>query len=263
MKRSPVAYALALALIFACGFAGVRAASAEPPSVSGIRGHVLLGGKDAVAGVYVYAYDSPNSDMRVPTRLISAPTTQDGAYTLNLAAGTYHIIARKRVSGSPRGYLSKGDFEGEYPGNPVTVKAGEFATVDLSVATLPGKFLLAPYANLKGDMGITGKVVKKDGKPVPGAYVMVYTRKDRMGRPAFLSKPTNQDGEYAIYPTQPGTYYVAARTDYGDLPRKGEPYGTYDKDPEHKVELKEKTVLTGIDITMSRFTRDLTKCAEH
>ena len=265
MKRSPAAFALAFAMVFvfAGGFAVTPAASSEPSPVSGIKGHVLLGGKDAVAGVYVYAYDSPNNDMRLPTQLISAPTTQDGAYTLNLVPGTYHIVARKRVSGSPRGYLSKGDLEGQYPGNPVIVKTGEFATVDLPVAMLPGKFLLAPYANRKGDMGITGKVVKEDGKPVSGAYVMVYTRKDRMGRPAFLSKPTNQDGEYAVYPTEPGTYYVAARTDYGDLPRKGEPYGTYDKDPEHKVELKEKTVLTGIDIRMSRFTRDLTKCAEH
>jgi hypothetical protein len=263
MKRSAAAFSLALAMFLAFDFAGTPAASAEPPPGSGIKGRVFQGSKDAVAGVYVYAYDSPNNDMRMPTQLISAPTAQDGAYALNLVPGTYYIVARKRVSGSPRGYLSKGDFEGEYPGNPVVVKAGEFPTVDLSVATLPGKFLLAPYANLKGDMGITGKVVKEDGKPVPGAYVMAYTRKDRMGRPAFLSKPTNQDGEYVIYPTQPGTYYVAARNDYGDLPRKGEPYGTYDKDPEHKVELKEKTVLTGIDIMMSRFTRDLTKCAEH
>lgn len=263
MKRYPAAVALALAMILAGGYAGPLAASAEPSPGSGIKGHILQGGKDAVAGVFVYAYDSPNSDMRMPTQLISAPTAQDGAYTLNLAPGTYRIVARKRVSGSPRGYLSKGDLEGEYPGNPLTVKAGEFTTADLSIATLPGKFLLAPFANVKGEMGITGKVVKEDGKPVPGAYVMVYTRKDRMGRPAFLSKPTNQDGEYAIYTTQPGTYYVAARTDYGDLPRKGEPYGTYDKDPEHKVELKEKTLLNGIDITMTRFTRDLTKCAEH
>lgn len=259
MKMTPVAFGAALALVLACG----PAISAETSPGSGIKGRVLVEGKDSAAGVYVYAYDSPNNDMRVPTRMISDPTAQDGSYTLGLAPGTYHVIARKRVSGSPRGYLSKGDFEGEYAGNPVTVKPGEFATVDLSVAALPGKFLLAPYANLKGDMGITGKVLKEDGKPVAGAYVMAYTRKDRMGRPAFLSKPTNQDGEYAIYPTRPGTYYVAARTDYGDLPKKGEPYGTYDKDPEHKIEVKEKTVLTGIDVTMKKFTRDLTKCAEH
>lgn len=253
--------ALALVPLLAAVF-GNPGTAAEPAPVSGIKGTVLTG-KEPAAGVYVYAYDSANADMRMPTRLVSAATGADGAYTLELAPGSYRIVARKRLSGSPRGYLSKGDLEGEFAGNPVTVKPGDFTAVDLTVAALPGKFLLAPYANQKGDMGITGKVLKEDGKPVAGAYVMAYTRKDRMGRPAVISRPTNQDGEYAIYPTEPGTYYVAARTDYGDLPKKGEPYGTYDKDPDHKVELKEKSVLTGIDVTMKKFTRDLTKCAEH
>lgn len=263
MKTSSVGLALTLAVALAFGFAVAQDASAEPSPDTGIKGRVFMQDKDPATGVYVYAYDSPENDMRLPSKLISLPSAKDGAYTLPLAPGSYYIVARKRASGSPRGYLSSGDSEGEYPGNPVTVRAGEFTTIDLSVAPLPGKFLLAPYANLKGDMGITGKVLREDGKPFAGAYVMVYTRKDRIGRPAFLSRPTNKDGEYAIYPTKPGTYYIAARADYGDLPKKGEPYGTYDKNPEHKVELKEKTVLTGIDVTLKKFTRDLTKCAEH
>lgn len=263
MRKFTAASVLALAALLACGMAAAPAISAEPAPDTGIKGKVLLDGKDPAAGAFIYAYDSPSNDLRLPSKLVSAPTARDGSYTMPLAAGTYYLVARKRASGSPRGYLSKGDLEGQYPGNPVTVKPGEFTTVDLSVAPLPGKFLLAPYANLKGDMGITGKVRKEDGTPCAGAYVMVYTRKDRIGRPAFLAGPTGKSGEYAIYPPEPGTYYVAARGDYGDLPKKGEPYGTYDQNPEHKVELKEKTVLTGIDVTMKKFTRDLTKCAEH
>jgi len=265
MKRTPAALALALALamVLTCGVGVLPAGSAEPAPDSGIKGKVLTDGEDAAAGAYIYAYDSQSNDMRLPAKLVSTPTAQDGSYTMPLLPGTYYIVARKRVSGSPRGYLAKGDFEGQYPGNPVTVKPGEFTVVDLSIAELPGKFLLSPYTNLKGDMGITGKVLTEDGKPFPGAYVMVYTRKDRIGRPAYLSGPTGKSGEYAIYPAKPGTYFIAARRDYGDLPKKGEPYGTYDKDPEHKVELKEKTVLTDIDVTLKKFTRDLTKCAEH
>ncbi len=263
MKTSSVGLALALGVIAAVAVVGTAAQSAEPLPGSGIRGKVLIEGGDSAAGAFVYVYDSPTNDMRMPSRVISPPAAADGSYALPLAPGSYYLVARKRASGSPRGYLSKGDFEGQYKGNPVTVKPGEFTTVDLTVALLPGRFLLAPYANLKGDMGICGTVTTEDGKPYAGAYVMVYTRRDRIGRPAFLAGPTGKDGTYAVYPAKPGTYYIAARGDYGDLPKKGEPYGTYDKDPVHKVELKEKTVLTDIDITLKAFTRDLTKCAEH
>ncbi len=263
MKTSSVALALALGVVLAVGMPEAEVSFAEPLPGSGIRGKVLIEGGDSAAGAFVYVYDSPANDMRMPSRLISPPAAADGSYALPLAPGSYYLVARKRASGSPRGYLSKGDFEGQYAGNPVIVKPGEFTTVDLSVAMVPGKFLLAPYANVKGDMGISGTVTTEDGRPYAGAYVMVYTRRDRVGRPAFLAGPTGKDGSYAIYPTKPGTYYIAARGDYGDLPKKGEPYGTYDKDPVHKVDLTEKTVLTGIDITLKAFTRDLTKCAEH
>lgn len=263
MKTSSFALILALGAVLAAGMTVPPAPSAEPAPDSGIRGKILVEGGESAAGAFVYAYDTSTNDMRVPAKLVSPPAAADGSYAMPLAPGSYYVVARKRASGSPRGYLSKGDFEGQYGANPVTVNPGEFNTVDLTVAMIPGRFLLAPYANVKGDMGICGTVTREDGKPYAGAYVMVYTRKDRIGRPALLAGPTGKDGRYAIYPTKPGTYYISARGDYGDLPKKGEPYGTYDKDPAHKVELKEKTILTDIDITLKAFTRDLTKCAEH
>ena len=263
MRIASFVCAAALALLAAPGMESAGIAGDEGATRSGVAGKIRVEGKGTPEGAFVYAYDSAQNDLRQPGKLVSSPSSTDGSYTLALEPGTYYLVARKRASGSPRGYLAAGDFEGQFPGNPVTVKAGETLPVDIAIKTLPGKFLLAPYTQVKGDMGITGKVLGKDGKPFAGAYVMVYTRKDRIGRPAFLAGPTNQDGEYAVYPNAPGTYYVAARGDYGDLPKKGEPYGTYDANPDHKVEVRGKTVLEGVDITMNRFTRDLTKCAEH
>ena len=261
MKISVGAILLLLAVSFTFGCAGTSTSVSRQSLDSGIKGQVLVENEGAAAGVFVYAYDSPYNDMRVPTKMISGPSAKDGTYTLKLAPGTYYIVARRRVSGDPKGYLVKGDYEGKYPSNPVVVKPGEFTTVNVSIAMLSGNFLLAPYLPDTGDMGISGKVTDESGKPAAGAYVLVYTDKEMIGLPKFLSKPTNKDGEYTVFLTKPGTYYVSARIKYGGLPRKGEPYATYDKDPEHKVEIGDKQIITGVDMKLSPFPTDLTKPA--
>src|SRR5512135_1215267 len=257
MKISVGALLLLLAVSFTSGCAGTSASTARQSLDSGIKGQVLEENKGAAADVFVYAYDSPFNDLRVPTKLISEASAKDGTYTLKLAPGTYYIVARRRTSGDPKGYLVKGDYEGKYPQNPVTVKPGEFTMVNISIAKLSGNFLLAPYLPDTGTMGISGKVLDEAGKPAVGAYVLVYEDKEMIGLPKFLSKPTSKDGEYAVYLTKPGTYYVSARIKYGGLPLKGEPYATYDKNPEHKVEIAEKQMITDVDMKLSPFPLDL------
>lgn len=231
----------------------------EPISLnSGIEGQIMVANEGAAEGAFVYAYDSSYNDMRVPTKLISGPAGPDGSYRLDLAPGTYYIVARKRVSGDPKGYLVKGDYEGKYMENPVVVKSGAYTEANMSVSKLEGSFLLAPYISEDMEAGIKGMVFTEAGKPASGAYVMVYTDKEMIGLPAHLSKPTGADGEYAI-PLAPGTYYVASRLKYGGLPRLGEPYGTYDMNTEHMVVVGEKEIITGVDVKLSPFPKDLTK----
>jgi hypothetical protein len=124
---------------------------------------------------------------------------------------------------------------------------------------LAGNFLLAPYHPDEGDMGITGKVFDIEGKPAAGAFVLLYKDKEMVGLPAYLSKPTNKDGDFSLFIPQPGTYYVAARIKYGGLPKKGEPYGMYEKDPDHKVTINHKELISGVDIRLSPFPFDLAK----
>jgi len=124
---------------------------------------------------------------------------------------------------------------------------------------LAGSFLLAPYIPSDGNIGISGKVTDADGKPVAGAFVMVYTERGMVGQPAYLSKPTNKDGEYSVFVKGPGTYFVAARQRYGGLPKKGEPYGTYDGSSDHSVAVAEKSVSGGIDVKLGPFPFDLAK----
>jgi hypothetical protein len=256
-----IAEALVILSVFIAfaGCAQERMNAKATEADSGIKGQVMVENEGAAAGVFVYAYDSPFNDLRVPTKLISGPTAADGTYTLRLPPGAYHIVARKRTSGDPKGYLVKGDYEGKYPQNPVSVKPGSYTNVNISISRLEGAFLLAPYLPAKGEMGISGKVYDEGGSPAAGAYVLLYSDKEMIGLPTYLSKPTNKDGEYAVYLPKPGTYFVAARLKYGGIPRKGEPYGTYEKDPEHKVTVGEKEVITGVDIKLGPFPHDLTK----
>ncbi|MGA2192544.1 MAG: carboxypeptidase-like regulatory domain-containing protein [Nitrospirota bacterium] len=263
MKRNILGFAvsLPLALFVFAGCAETHLSGNTQNLDSGIKGQVLIENQGAAEGVFVYAYDSPYNDLRVPTKLISAPTLKDGSYTLKLAPGTYYIVARRRTSGDPKGYLVKGDYEGKYPGNPVTVKPGAYETVNVSIAMLAGNFLLAPYLPEEGSMGLSGRVYDETGKPAVGAFVMIYKDREMVGLPTYLSKPTSKDGDYYVYLPKSGTYYVAARLRYGGLPRKGEPYGTYDKDSEHKVAVNEKEIVTGIDIRLGPFPFDLAKPA--
>jgi len=257
MNIRAIVAAAVICLLFAAGCAQTSNSVKRQDQDSGIKGQVLIESKGAAADVFVYAYESGYNDLRVPTKLISEPTAKDGSYTLRLAPGSYYIVARKRISGDPKGYLVKGDYEGKYPGNPVTVRPGEYTTVNLSIAMLAGNFLLAPYIPDEGDMGLTGKVYDMEGKPAVGAFVLLYKDKEMVGLPTYLSKPTNKDGEFSLYISQPGTYYVAARIKYGGLPKKGEPYGMYEKDPEHKVTINHKELISGVDIRLSPFPLDL------
>jgi len=250
---------LVLVLVLAFGCAQTKSEVVSKEFDSGIKGQVFYTNQGAAEGVFVYAYDSPYNDLRVPTKYISAPTAEDGSYTLKLPPGSYYIVARKRTTGDPRGYLVKGDYEGKYPSNPVTVTPGTYAAVKISIEQLMGAFLAAPYLPDEGNMGISGKVYDDKGKPVPGAYVMLYTDKEMVGMPALLSKPTGKDGGYTVFLQKPGTYYVAARIKFGGLPRKSEPYGMYDKDPDHKVTLGDKEVVTGVDVMLTPFPFDLAK----
>ncbi len=254
--------AIFFVLAFACGCAQTRGEVVSSEAASGIKGQVFYADQGAAADVYVYAYNSPFNDLRVPTKLISAPSGPNGSYTLNLPPGSYYIVARKRTTGNPKGYLVRGDYEGKYPANPVTVPPGAYVDVNISIQQLLGAFLAAPYLPTSGDTGVKGTIRDGKGRPVAGAYAMLYTDKEMVGMPAFLSRPTGKDGAYAIYLKEPGTYYVAARMKFGGLPRKGEPYGTYDKNAEHKVALVGREIADNVDVTLAPFPFDLTKPAK-
>lgn len=71
-------------------------------------------------------------------------------------------------------------------------------------------------------------------------------------KPAFISQEVDGEGRYVIHLSRPGTFYVGARSAYGDSPGKGEWYGRYDGTPDHGVTVAEGARAEGVDIRVER-----------
>ena len=71
-------------------------------------------------------------------------------------------------------------------------------------------------------------------------------------KPAFISQPADEQGRYVINLSRGGTFYIGARSAYGDSPGKGEWYGRYDGTPDHGVTVAEGAAAEGIDIRVER-----------
>ncbi len=69
-------------------------------------------------------------------------------------------------------------------------------------------------------------------------------------RPEFISKEVDEEGRYALNLSQGGTYYIGARSSYGDTPALGEWYGRWEGTGDHSVALETGQTLSGIDMTV-------------
>lgn len=194
-----------------------------PPEGPGVTGTVFA----PAEGVYLYVYrkgDDPHGPAHV---ILPAPTLKDGAFRVDLPAGEYVVVARRRSNLENSGPLLGGDLRSD----PVTVRVGD-----------AGKVPLTLLMNAKDDMemrafqppgewttAVAGTVRDADGSPVEGARVHVYTYVQMSERPKYVSERTGPDGRYIVYLPKGGTYYLAARNRFGGPPRIGDLYGRYDE----------------------------------
>ena len=56
-----------------------------------------------------------------------------------------------------------------------------------------------------------------------------------VGKPTYLSAPSDRDGRFVIYLGDGGTYYLGARSSLGGPLEPGERVGTFDGDSRHAV----------------------------
>jgi len=218
-----------------------------------LSGVVTLDG-EPLDGVFVTLYVDTAEDLRGSTYSTSPPTGKSGVFRFDfLPEMEFFVVARKRASGSAAGPLNDGDYFGFYPANPVHVKTGELASIEIPLVTKAGE--IGQEDSLFRDTGtqITGHVLDAQGQPVPGTYVFAYLEKVMAHkRPEFISKAVDKDGRYVLNLPEGGTYYIGSRSQYGDTPALGEWYGRWEGTGDHSVVLKTGETLEQINITVEK-----------
>jgi hypothetical protein len=84
--------------------------------------------------------------------------------------------------------------------------------------------------------------------------VFAYQDPEMTGRPLFVSFKTGNDGKYILQLSEKGTYYLKSRNFYGGgRPSSGDIFGKYGGETPIAVNVNNKAVTKGIDITVERF----------
>jgi hypothetical protein len=221
-----------------------------PQGATGVAG-VILGNGVPVPDVHVSAYLTAAGGFRDLGFAASAPTGSDGSFVMDLPAGKYYLVARKRSGGGVAGPLRKGDLFGYFAANPVAVTAGETVPVSIPVTLLRLRNTPSYSRDFVAAASVEGRILDASGKPIRGAYAALYDNPELLNRPLFLSEVTGADGIYRLPVPVPGKYYLGARSGYGGSPAPGELYGRYEGNPEHSVVLKEGDRMRTVDIVVA------------
>jgi hypothetical protein len=222
---------------------------APSPGATGVAGRITFNGAPA-AGVRVSAHLSAAAGFREPGVAVSAPTSGDGGFALELPPGKYYLVARRRASGGTAGPLRKGDLYGYFYANPVAVAQGAVTALSIPVTLLKLRNVPSYAAEYPADAVLEGRILGSDGRPRKGVHAALYDNRDLLGRPVFMSDATGEDGRYRLPVPVAGTYYLGARSGYGGQPGPGDFYGRYEGDPEHAVTMREGENRLGVDIVV-------------
>ncbi len=223
---------------------------------TGISGKILLKTYGApLAGAYVNIYPNAISNLLGPSEFLSAPTGEDGTYSIDLQPGNYYVVARKRSSGLPNGPLTTGDYFSDHQRILARVAEGKLTQVNLQMIQMKAPmFFKKDLSDTKTDTGIRGVLIDKQGKPVPGGFAIAYSDKNLQRLPDFASTLTNQKGEFTLYLPKGGSYYLAARIHAWDMPREGELYGKHGGENPLEMKIADKSFVEGIIIEMAPFS---------
>jgi len=225
----------------------------EPVQVigrAGVSGVVTLQGEPQ-AGAVVFVYTDLTSQLKGMGYLMSSPTGTDGRFDLDLEDGTYYLLARKRQGGQGVGPLRSGDLTGYAPDNPLRVHGGQSVVIGIPLLEVPEK-VDRMQGTLFGQTSISGRIVDSRGEPVRGARAVLYSEPQMLNRPLHVSAPTGIDGRYILSIPKGGEYYLAARNSLGGAPAPGELYGTYDGNPQHKLDVEDGAHLKDLDIVVEK-----------
>jgi len=223
---------------------------ADSPAGEGGLGRVQGTVVSPLEGTYLYVYKK-GMDLYGPAFAVSEATGPDGRFDLQLPAGDYIVVARKRANGDAAGPVVAGDNKSEFINLTVT---GTTTELTVMAPTKVGDSRRLSKDQDATRTGLSGVIVDAEGNPVEGARVHVYDHVQMSERPKFVSEKTGPDGRYLIFLPEGGTYYLAARDKFGGPPKLGDLYGRYDQgtiEPSAVI-IREGEVLNDVDITVTK-----------
>ncbi|MBI5206846.1 MAG: carboxypeptidase regulatory-like domain-containing protein [Candidatus Firestonebacteria bacterium] len=201
-------------------------------------------------GAAVSVYLSNANLFHGPDNYRSNYTDKTGAFSIDIPEGSYYLVARKRMRKELVGPLTSGDYNGEYPNNPVKVISGNTVEIQIVSQKLEGLMLFSPMTAAKNLIQIKGMVKDEKGKLLSGMYVIGYIEATMGGKPDFISQPTNIKGEFILSVNKPGKYYLGAKQVFKKPPVKGELVGFFDGTKDHSIEFKDEKGLENIEIVV-------------
>lgn len=182
----------------------------EKSKKKGLSGTVTFFGKP-VEDVGVYIYLDLSSELKGPPYFFTK-TDENGKFHIDLDEGSFYILFKKKkfLFGPPE----PGDYVSFFPYFPIIFNKNHGYNLRVELLEVP-KRIKDSFEKL---VRVYGTVKDKEGKPLKNVYVVAYDRDELLGKPKYVSQPTDEEGNYNIYLKDMGKFYIAVRKSLGDTP---------------------------------------------
>jgi hypothetical protein len=205
--------------------------SAAPPGEETVAGEVS--GEDGpLARASVAFYLDASSQFRGPGYL-EAQTDDEGRFEARISPGRYYLVVRRRSGPAAFGPLEAGDAFGFYAGNPLYLRSGERLSLQLAAVRVMKKSGWSAPSALR--TRVSGTIRDAAGRPLAGYRAFLHAKPSMLGKPEFVSEPSDADGRYTIWVDREGKYYLGARAEIGRAREEKEPVGLYGGTPDHGI----------------------------
>ncbi len=236
---------------------------AESGGATKLSGQIMVNAKTPMADGVILLFDqmqgpppNPYKYWRIPDLIL--PTDKVGKFSIDVPEGTFYLMAAQKSADGEIGPPKKSEFlyfHGDAQGNakPIQIAAG--SSIDLGKLTGGGMWSPDMVEREKGVTALEGTITDLDGNPVEKAIVFAYLTSEAVGKPAFISDPTDARGKYLLRVNAGGAYYLKVRSVIGGgAPESGE-YTNVSKEFEPvMVNLTTGKKLEGFTLKVEKFS---------
>lgn len=200
---------------------------------SAIRGRVFYKGKP-VNDADVFLYVDLSTELKGPP-FLSTKTDINGNFRIILEEGSYYLFVKKKKEyfGPPKA----GDLVSFFPLFPVIIKEKGGYEVHVEMMKVSERITESLNKLIK----VYGTVKDKNNSAIEGVYVVAYDQPEILGKPKYISSPSDKRGKFTIYLKDAGKYHIVVRKTLGDTPDIGDifVYGEVNivEDNENEIEI--------------------------